>query len=137
MFEVGVVTQFEAAHSLRGDFGPATRRHGHTYRLEIAVRGPALRADGTLCDIGMLQSVVEDAVAPLHYQDLDELEVFAGRNTTAEAVALALCEIVASRLNSAGLSSLSVRVWESPQAYASYYTDLQTPPGRGGEGVGE
>ena len=124
MFEVGVVTQFEAAHSLRGNFGPATRRHGHTYRLEVAVRGAALRADGTLCDIGMLQSVVDDVVAPLHYQDLDQLDLFAGRNSTAEVVAHAIGTQVASALNGGGLSSLSVRVWESSRAYASYHTDL-------------
>ena len=51
MFEVGVVAQFEAAHRLHGDFGPATRTHGHTYRVEIGARGPSLRGDGTLFDI--------------------------------------------------------------------------------------
>ncbi|MGI8551459.1 MAG: 6-pyruvoyl trahydropterin synthase family protein, partial [Dehalococcoidia bacterium] len=50
MFEVGIVTQFEAAHRLQGEFGPATRTHGHTYRVQITVRGASLRADGTLFD---------------------------------------------------------------------------------------
>ena len=34
MYEVGVVAHFEAAHRLVGDFGPAQRMHGHTYRVE-------------------------------------------------------------------------------------------------------
>jgi 6-pyruvoyltetrahydropterin/6-carboxytetrahydropterin synthase len=38
MFEIGVSAQFEAAHRLVGDFGPATRMHGHTCRLEALVR---------------------------------------------------------------------------------------------------
>ena len=126
MFEVGVVAQFEAAHRLRGDFGPATRPHGHTYRLEIAVRGSSLRDDGTLCDIGMLQQVVDTVVADLHYRDLDDLDVFDGRNTTAEVVALTLFGQIAPRLAGMGLLSLAVRVWESPRAYANYEADLKS-----------
>jgi 6-pyruvoyltetrahydropterin/6-carboxytetrahydropterin synthase len=125
VFEIGVVAQFEAAHSLKGDFGPATRRHGHTYRIEVAVRGPSLRDDGTLCDIGMLQQVVADAVKTLHYHDLDELEAFRDRNSTAEGVALYLSEQLAPHLEGQGLRSLAVRVWESPQAYASYERELE------------
>ena len=120
MFEVGVVAQFEAAHRLRGEFGPATRRHGHTYRVEVAVRGPALHADGTLCDIGRLQQAVQDVVSRLHYRDLDELAAFEGRNSTAEVVAHYLFEQIAPRLGNQGLTALVARVWESPQAYASF-----------------
>jgi 6-pyruvoyltetrahydropterin/6-carboxytetrahydropterin synthase len=120
MFEVGVVAQFEAAHRLRGEFGPATRRHGHTYRVEIAVRGPALGTDGTLCDIGRLQQAVQDTVNSLHYRDLDELAAFEGRNSTAEVVAQYLFEQIAPRFTDQGLSVLVARVWESPQAYAGF-----------------
>ncbi len=119
MFEVGVVTGFEAAHALRGDFGPATRMHGHTYRVEVAVRGETLKPDGTLFDIGMLQGAVNDATGALHYQELDELPQFDGQNTTAEAVASHLFDAVAACLASDGVISLCVRVWESPQAYAA------------------
>jgi 6-pyruvoyltetrahydropterin/6-carboxytetrahydropterin synthase len=120
MFEVGVVAQFEAAHRLHGEFGPATRRHGHTYRVEVAVRGPALHGDGTLCDIGRLQQAVQDVVSSLHYRDLDELAAFEGRNSTAEVVAQYLFEQIAPRFTDQGLSVLVARVWESPQAYASF-----------------
>lgn len=119
MFEVGVVAQFEAAHALRGDFGPATRRHGHTYRVEVSVRGPTLREDGTLCDLSVLQSAVDEAVGALDYQDLDELPELAGRNTTVEVVAQHLFDRIAPRLAGDGLAGLTVRVWESPRVYAS------------------
>ena len=42
MYEVYVAARFEAAHRLVGDFGPATRTHGHTYRLEVIMRGQHL-----------------------------------------------------------------------------------------------
>src|SRR5437867_9550471 len=118
MFEVGVVAQFEAAHRLRGEFGPATRRHGHTYRVEVAVRVLALRADGSLCDIARLQQAVQDVVSSLHFRDLDELAAFESRNSTAEVVAQYLFEQIAPRFTDQGLNTLATRVWESPQAYA-------------------
>ena len=119
MFEIGVVAQFEAAHRLHGDFGPATRTHGHTYRVEVAARGPALRDDGTLVDITILQQAVQDVIGELHYRDLDEVPALQGRNTTAEVMALHFFERIAPRLKGESLASLAVRVWESPQAYAA------------------
>lgn len=124
MFEVGIVTRFEAAHRLRGGFGPATRLHGHTYRVEIVVRGQALREDGTLCDLGMLQRAAQEVVAELDYQSLDELPDFVGRNSTAEAVAHHVFQRVALRLRGPGLAALAVRVWESPEAFAGYEAAL-------------
>jgi 6-pyruvoyltetrahydropterin/6-carboxytetrahydropterin synthase len=120
MYEIGVVTQFEAAHRLVGDFGPATRLHGHTYRVEAAVRGEQLKADGTLVDITVVQGALQEATAALHYRNLEEVAALAGINTTAEAVARHLYDQVAPRLRGLGLQSLSVRVWESPAAYAAY-----------------
>lgn len=119
MYEVGVVAQFEAAHRLVGDFGPATRMHGHTYRLEVSVRGERLKPDGTLYDIARLQAAVGAVVAELHYRDLGEVPGLAGVNTTAEEVARYCWEQIAPALQGGGLQSLLVRVWESPLAYAA------------------
>lgn len=119
MYEIGVVAQFEAAHRLVGDFGPATRMHGHTYKLEVIVRGPQLKADGTLYDIARLNSAVTTLVDSMHYRDLAEVAGLAGINTTAENVAHYCWEQLAATLRGQGLNTLLVRVWESPQAYAA------------------
>jgi 6-pyruvoyltetrahydropterin/6-carboxytetrahydropterin synthase len=124
MFAVGVVTQFEAAHALHGDFGPASRLHGHTYRAEIEVAGPQLQEDGTLFDIGKLRDWVDEVVGDLNYRNLDELPAFAGRNTTAEEVCRYLRDVLSPRLHGQGLRSLSVRVWESPVSYAACSREL-------------
>ncbi|MBX5444210.1 6-carboxytetrahydropterin synthase [Sphaerobacter sp.] len=124
MFAIGVVAQFEAAHRLRGDFGPASRLHGHTYRVEVEVAGPQLNDDGTLFDLGLLRAWVDEAVGELHYQNLDDLPAFAQRNSTAEEVARFLRETLAPRLHGKGLRMLTVRVWESPQAYAACQWEL-------------
>ena len=119
MYEVYVAPQFEAAHRLVGDFGPATRTHGHTYRMDVIVRGERLSGDGTLYDIGELRPAVEDLAASLHYRDLNEVPDLAGVNTTAEAVASYCWERLAPPLHGQNLDSLTVRIWESAQVYAA------------------
>jgi 6-pyruvoyltetrahydropterin/6-carboxytetrahydropterin synthase len=119
MYEIYVASQFEAAHRLRGDFGPASRLHGHTYRLEALVRGERLAADGTLYDVGALREAVEGLASGLHMRDLDEVEGLSEENTTAEKVADYCWERLAPDLSGHGLSSLTVRVWESGQVYAA------------------
>ena len=119
MYELYVAAQFEAAHRLVGDFGPATRPHGHTYLMEVIVRGERLRDDGTLYDVGELRSAAEDLAASLHYRDLDEVPDLAKLNTTAEMVAHHCWERLAPSLRGRGLDSLVVRIWESPQVYAA------------------
>jgi 6-pyruvoyltetrahydropterin/6-carboxytetrahydropterin synthase len=119
MYEIYVAAQFEAAHRLVGDFGPATRPHGHTYRMEVTVRGERLKDDGTLYDIGQLSPAVDGLAASLHYRDLNDVPDLAGVNTTAEAVAHYCWERLAPPLRGQGLDSLMVRIWESPQVYAA------------------
>lgn len=119
MYEIYVAAGFEAAHRLVGDFGPATRVHGHTYRMEVIVRGERLNEDGTLLDIGELRPAVEDLASSLHYRDLDEVPGLAGTNTTAETVAGFCWERLARILRANGLHSLTVRIWESPDVYAA------------------
>src|SRR5919201_2698250 len=105
MYEIGVTDQFEAAHRLHGDFGPATRTHGHTYRLEVVVRGETLDKDNVLYDIGRLRAAVGELAGALNYQDLDELPGLSGANTTAEAVAAYCWERLAAGLRGQGLGS--------------------------------
>ena len=119
MYEIGVNAQFEAAHRLAGDFGPATRLHGHTYRLEVVARGERLQVDGTLYDLGRLRESVEGIAAALHYRDLDDVPGLSGANTTAEAVADYCWQRIAPSLQGHGLHSLLVRIWESPQIFAA------------------
>jgi 6-pyruvoyltetrahydropterin/6-carboxytetrahydropterin synthase len=119
MYEVYVAARFEAAHRLVGDFGPATRMHGHTYRIEVIVCGQRLAEDGTLYDIGDLNRAVSALAATLNYRDLEEVPGLAGVNTTAEAVADFCWERLAPSLRDRGLNSLVVRIWESQDAYAA------------------
>lgn len=125
MYEIGVVAQFEAAHRLVGDFGPAARMHGHTYRLEVIVRGERLDESNALYDIGRLRGDVDALVGRLNYRDLNEVEGLEEVNTTAEAMARFCWEQIAPALRGGGLASLAVRVWESPQVWAGLDAPLE------------
>ena len=119
MYEIYVAARFEAAHRLVGNFGPAARTHGHTYRMEVIVRGKHLGDDGTLYDIGELGQTVEGLAGSMHYRDLNEVPGLTEVNTTAEAVASYCWDKLAQSLRGRGLDSLAVRIWESPDAYAA------------------
>lgn len=119
MYEVYVAAQFEAAHRLLGDFGPATRLHGHTYRMEVLVRGERLKDDGSLYDVGRLREVVGELAASLNFRDLNDVPDLADANTTAEVVARYCWDRLAPCLHGHGLDTLTVRIWESPQVYAA------------------
>jgi 6-pyruvoyltetrahydropterin/6-carboxytetrahydropterin synthase len=119
MYEVYVAARFEAAHRLVGNFGPASRMHGHTYRMEAMLRGLRLQDDGTLYDIGELKQAVDDLAATLDFRNLAEVPGLAEVNTTAEAVANYCWERLAAPLRGLGLDSLVVRIWESPDVYAA------------------
>ena len=123
-FEVGVRAAFQASHGLRGDFGPATRPHQHDYRLEVAVRGERLRADGTLVDIALLDQLLRGIVTELDGASLDALPAFRESNSTAEEVARHIAERCETSLRGEGLARLVVRVWESADAYAACEREL-------------
>lgn len=120
MYEIGVVAQFEAAHRLVGDFGPATRLHGHTYRLEVTLSGARLDESQALFDVGKLDGLVNQLVQKLHFQDLDQVPGLSQVNTTAEAVARFCFQELAPGLTGQGLERLAIRVWESPRVFAGY-----------------
>lgn len=119
MYEVYVSAEFEAAHRLTGNFGPAMRLHGHSYRMEVIVRGQNIKGDGTLCDIGALRKSVDELAASLHYRDLDEVPGLIGSNTTAENVANFCWNEISHSLRGQDLASLAVRIWENPNVYAA------------------
>lgn len=125
MYEIGVVAQFEAAHRLVGEFGPAARMHGHTYRLEVIVRGERLDESNVLYDIGRLRQEVDALAGRLSYRDLNDVPELEGINTTAEAMARFCWEQLAPGLGGGGLASLAVRVWESPQVWAGLDAPLE------------
>lgn len=125
MFVVGVSDHIMVAHSLRGEtFGPAQRLHGATYEVRVEVLAPELDADSIVVDIGLLRTVLRETLAPLDYQNLDEVPAFAGENTTTEFLCRWIHRTLAGRLGARPGARLRVTLVESPNAWAGYEGDL-------------
>jgi 6-pyruvoyltetrahydropterin/6-carboxytetrahydropterin synthase len=80
--------RFEAAHVLPFHPGKCSRMHGHSYRLEVAIRGP-VRSDGPtrgmIEDFDEIRRVVRhEVVDPLDHQTLNDFI----ENPTAEHIVL-------------------------------------------------
>jgi 6-pyruvoyl-tetrahydropterin synthase len=125
MYVVGVSDHIMDAHSLRGEtFGPAQRLHGATYEVKVEVLAPELDADGIVIDIGLLRTVLRETLAPLDYQNLDEVPALAGQNTTTEFLCHWIHEALGRRLGPRPDARLRVTLVESPNAWAAYEGEL-------------
>ncbi|MEK6322465.1 MAG: 6-carboxytetrahydropterin synthase [Acidobacteriota bacterium] len=126
IFEIGVTGEFEAAHSLTGDFGPATQLHGHTYKVEVRAEAREIDSTGTFYDIGRLRAELSAVLERLHYRNLNEVAELAGTNTTAEAVARYIFKKLAPVVRADGVEGLKVTVWESSSSFASYRESFES-----------
>ena len=128
MYSVAVQDHFMIAHSFKGDvFGPAQALHGATYDVELEFRREAMDPDGIVVDIGLATEILRSVLGAFNYRNLDELQEFAGANTTTEFMARAIFDriIVAIRSgelgpHAGGLYAVRVRLTESPRAWAAY-----------------
>jgi 6-pyruvoyl-tetrahydropterin synthase len=125
MFVVGVSDHIMIAHSLRGEtFGPAQRLHGATYEVRVEILAPELDADQIVVDIGLLRTALRETLAPLDYQNLDELPDLAGQNTTTELLSRWIHQALSRRLGPRPEAQLRVTLVESPNAWAGYEAEL-------------
>ena len=106
VFEITKGASFDAAHFL--PVGPDAHRyrrmHGHSFRVEATVRGPADEANGWVADLSELDRALGAAAAALDHSVLNESPGL--ENPTLER----LCLYFAERLKPAfpGLSQIVV-----------------------------
>jgi 6-pyruvoyl-tetrahydropterin synthase len=132
MFSVGVREHVMIAHSFRGDlFGPAQRMHGATYVVDVELKRAELDPSGVVVDIGRAIDTLKATLAPLSFQNLDELAEFRGANTTTEYLARWVWQRMADAASkgamgpgSTELSAIKVTLHESHVAWASYEAEL-------------
>ena len=120
-YRVAVRDRVMIAHSLRGAvFGPAQRLHGATYEVIAEFATQRLDTDGIVLDIGLCHDVLAAVLAPLRYQNLDEVPALRGANTTTEFLAHWIHGEVAARVRDTFAGTLRVTLEESLVAWASF-----------------
>jgi 6-pyruvoyltetrahydropterin/6-carboxytetrahydropterin synthase len=111
---------FEAAHSLPGHQGKCARVHGHSYKLEVTLRGPLRETAGT-SDYGMVMDFADLAgtvkTSIIERLDHQELNAVTGIHTTAEN----LIHWIWDELVTHGLPDVllfRIRLWETESGFA-------------------
>ncbi|WP_300498287.1 6-carboxytetrahydropterin synthase [Marinobacter sp.] len=132
MFSLTVRDHMMIAHSFKGDiFGPAQGLHGATYVVDVSFEREALDRDDLIVDIGLASEVLSSVIAEFNMKNLDDIEEFAGRNTTTEFMAMTVFNRLAAAIRQGrlgetgkGLCSMKVTLGESHIAWASYHGKL-------------
>ena len=128
MFRVAVRDHVMIAHSFRGEvFGPAQKLHGATFVIDCEFRSERLTADNIVVDIGRACDRLKAVCGEISYQNLDDLAMFEGTNTTTEFLARHVFDRMSAaaregRLGpgSEGIAAIKVTLWESHIAWAAF-----------------
>lgn len=136
MYAVEVRDRIMIAHSLKGDvFGPAQKLHGATFVVDVAFFRRELDPDSIVVDIGRATEALSEALKPLNYANLDEVEELKGRLTTTEFLSRLIFDRMAGALaegrlgpHAGGVETIRVTLQESDVARAWF----EGPVGKGG-----
>lgn len=132
MFSLTVRDHMMIAHSFNGEiFGPAQGLHGATYVVDVSFEREALDEDDLIVDIGLASQVLSEVIAEFNMKNLDDLDQFAGRNTTTEFMAATVFDRMSAAIHQGrlgetgkGLCGMKVTLGESHIAWASYHGKL-------------
>jgi 6-pyruvoyltetrahydropterin/6-carboxytetrahydropterin synthase len=120
VYEVTIQRHFDAAHALRGYAGRCENLHGHRYEVAVCLAAEELNDIGLAFDFTELKAVLQERVlSRLDHVNLNETPPFDQMNPSAESIARFIYDQLAEALPQAHICW--VRVWESPDAWATYY----------------
>jgi len=124
---VVVSKKFDAAHRLVGYPGACANVHGHTWKVEVAVKVDRLDSLGMGVDFKMLKAALESVLKEFDhailmkkgdamFEKMPTRMVEFSLNPTAEVIAME----VYKRMKEKDWKLEWVRVWESESAYVEY-----------------
>ena len=122
MYRIKKELTFDAAHFLPDHEGHCKNLHGHSYKVEVWIKGYTLNDMGMLIDFGELKSIID----LYDHSCLNEKPEFniarGGQRPTAENMAkwfyFLLDTLCDGQENEVGVEK--IRVWETDSAYAEY-----------------
>jgi len=106
---------FDSAHNLVNYKGKCEELHGHTYKLEVTVKGKADH-EGMIIDFVTLKEIVnEKIIKKLDHKYLNEV---LGFNTTCENILFWMWNELKDILNGENYSLYKLKLWETPTSFA-------------------
>jgi 6-pyruvoyltetrahydropterin/6-carboxytetrahydropterin synthase len=119
VYTLTIKEHFDAAHALIGYPGQCQNLHGHTWDVEVSVRGSELDEVGIVYDFKDLKDNLMDILDRYDHGYLNEIPPFDAMNATAENLARVIYEQMEALLPE-GIELVEVSVWESPIARLTY-----------------
>jgi 6-pyruvoyltetrahydropterin/6-carboxytetrahydropterin synthase len=120
MYLLNVKAHYDAAHFLRSYRGKCEKLHGHRYVVEAALAFEELGEGGMAYDFGEAKRHLRAIAEQLDHENLNELDAFRERETSAENQARHVYDALKARLGAVADNLLWVRVWETPEQWAQY-----------------
>ena len=105
--KLGLITEFDAAHSLPGYKGKCAFMHGHTYQVEMVVEGE-VGIDGFVMDFYELKKILGAAIQELDHNCLNDILP----NPTAESIVQWIAERLKKEMEHTSIRLYSLKLWE-------------------------
>jgi 6-pyruvoyltetrahydropterin/6-carboxytetrahydropterin synthase len=105
--KLGMITEFDAAHSLPGYQGKCARLHGHTYQVEMVVEGD-VGENGFVIDFYQLKNILVAVLQDLDHNCLNDILP----NPTAETIAQWISERLKKDMETTSVRLFSLKLWE-------------------------
>lgn len=119
MYDLMIRGHFDAAHALIGYPGECCNLHGHTWDVEVVVRGSELDSVGIVYDFKTLKADLAAVLDPLDHAYLNDVPPFDSLNPTAENLSRHIYDRLQETVGGA-VHVVEVAVWESPVAKITY-----------------
>ena len=131
MHEIMIEDTFASAHQLVGYEGPCENIHGHTWKVQIFLKGEKLDKLGMLFDFKQAKKQLKEIIAEFDHKNLNELKYFEKENPTAENIARTIYGLYSDKIDgivgvpirsgpSKDLVLSKVSIWESEKTCATY-----------------
>jgi len=104
---------FDSAHKLLNYEGKCKHLHGHTYTLNVTVKGEVEKNSGMIIDFGDIKKIVKkNALDTLDHNYLNDII----EQPTAENIAVWIWNHLNKDLN-----LFKIELWETPDSFVTYY----------------
>lgn len=120
LYTIKVITDFAAAHLLRGYAGECSRLHGHNWKVEVEVVARVLNEVGMGVDFKDIKASTREVIGSMDHRNLNDLPPFDKINPTAENIAAHIFKTLAANLNDERAQVSAVTIWETERACVKY-----------------
>ena len=120
LYTIKIITDFAAAHLLRGYEGECSRLHGHNWKVEVEVQATVLDEVGMGVDFKDIKASTREVIGSMDHRNLNDLPPFDKINPTAENLAAHIYKTLGQKLNDERAQVSAVTIWETERACVKY-----------------